>query len=135
MNAKAKLVYAALGAIIMAVGCLSTNFVTSSPPVGISVSEGVECRFLNIVNDEGKPVIRLGSNANGGFIKVLDNSQNLTVQLPKTVKKAREERTVYITRTGAKYHRGSCRYLRQSKIPMKLSLARLNYGPCSVCRP
>ncbi len=43
--------------------------------------------------------------------------------------------TVYVTRTGRKYHRGSCRYLRKSRIPMKLSEAKARYGPCSVCGP
>jgi hypothetical protein len=44
--------------------------------------------------------------------------------------------TVYITRTGEKYHRGDCRYLRQSKIAVSLkeAVAR-GYGPCSVCKP
>ncbi len=43
---------------------------------------------------------------------------------------------VYITRTGEKYHRGSCRYLSKSKIPIerKEAIAR-GYTPCSVCRP
>lgn len=43
--------------------------------------------------------------------------------------------TVYITRTGAKYHRSSCRYLKYSKIPISLEKAKQSYGPCSVCRP
>jgi hypothetical protein len=46
-----------------------------------------------------------------------------------------DEVTVYVTRTGAKYHRGSCRYLSRSKIPMPLGDARLSYDPCSVCDP
>jgi hypothetical protein len=43
--------------------------------------------------------------------------------------------TVYITRTGAKYHRDSCRYLRQSKIAttLKDAVAR-GFGPRSVCK-
>jgi hypothetical protein len=46
------------------------------------------------------------------------------------------EQTVYITRTGERYHRGGCRYLRQSKIPMKKSEAIASgYTPCKVCRP
>lgn len=48
---------------------------------------------------------------------------------------ARREVTVYVTRTGKKYHRGSCQYLSQSKIPMALSEARRVYDPCSVCDP
>lgn len=43
--------------------------------------------------------------------------------------------TVYVTRTGKKYHRGDCRWLSRSKIPMKLSEARLRYAPCSTCNP
>ena len=42
---------------------------------------------------------------------------------------------VYVTRTGSKYHSAGCRYLAKSSIPMKLSEARLRYGPCSVCNP
>ena len=55
-------------------------------------------------------------------------SSNITKEAPRT-------QTVYITRTGAKYHRGSCRYLRYSKIPITLENAKRSYGPCSVCRP
>ena len=29
--------------------------------------------------------------------------------------------TVYVTKTGEKYHVGSCSYLRQSKIPISLA--------------
>lgn len=43
--------------------------------------------------------------------------------------------TVYTTRTGSKYHRSNCRYLRKSKIPMDLSKAKTLYTPCSVCNP
>lgn len=46
------------------------------------------------------------------------------------------DQTVYVTRTGKKYHRGSCRYLRKSKIPMKLQDAvAAGYTPCKVCVP
>jgi hypothetical protein len=44
--------------------------------------------------------------------------------------------TVYITRTGAKYHRDGCRYLSRSRIPISLSNAKAQgYGACSVCNP
>lgn len=43
--------------------------------------------------------------------------------------------TVYVTRTGAKYHRAGCRYLSKSQIPMPLEQAKQRYGPCSVCNP
>jgi hypothetical protein len=44
--------------------------------------------------------------------------------------------TVYITKTGEKYHRGTCRYLSQSKIAISLANAKARgYTPCSVCKP
>ena len=44
--------------------------------------------------------------------------------------------TVYITKTGKKYHQAGCRYLARSSIPIPLSDAKANgYGPCSVCFP
>ena len=43
--------------------------------------------------------------------------------------------TVYITRTGSKYHRDGCRYLRSSKISIALPDAKRQYSPCSVCNP
>jgi hypothetical protein len=47
-----------------------------------------------------------------------------------------KEQTVYVTRTGKKYHRATCRYLSRSKIPTTLKDARANgYTACSVCKP
>lgn len=43
--------------------------------------------------------------------------------------------TVYITRTGKKYHRAGCRYLRKSQIPISLKDAKRRYSACSVCNP
>jgi micrococcal nuclease len=44
--------------------------------------------------------------------------------------------TVYVTDTGKKYHRGNCRYLRQSKHPMSLQAAKAaGNTPCKVCKP
>lgn len=43
--------------------------------------------------------------------------------------------TVYVTRTGTKYHRAGCSYLKSSSIPMSLENARARYGPCSRCNP
>lgn len=44
--------------------------------------------------------------------------------------------TVYITDTGDKYHTGSCRYLKKSKIQTTKKKAKsAGYTPCSVCKP
>ena len=44
--------------------------------------------------------------------------------------------TVYITKTGSKYHRSGCRYLSRSCYPISLSSAKnQGYSPCSRCTP
>jgi len=44
--------------------------------------------------------------------------------------------TVYITRTGSKYHRAGCGYLHSSCIPIsKAEAIRRGYTPCSRCNP
>ena len=45
------------------------------------------------------------------------------------------ETIVYVTETGTKYHRGTCRHLAKSKIEMPLSRAMSNYSPCGTCKP
>jgi hypothetical protein len=42
---------------------------------------------------------------------------------------------VYVTKTGAKYHRDGCSSLSRSRIPMKLAVAAATYGACKNCRP
>jgi len=44
--------------------------------------------------------------------------------------------TVYITKTGEKYHTGSCRYLSHSKYSIDLNDALdQGYSACKVCKP
>jgi len=59
-----------------------------------------------------------------------------TVEPAPATKTETKEQTVYVTKTGAKYHRDGCRYLSKSKIPMNLSDAQAaGYEACSVCKP
>lgn len=47
-----------------------------------------------------------------------------------------KEEIVYITKTGSKYHREDCGYLKSSKIPVSLKKAKADgYEPCKVCKP
>ena len=49
---------------------------------------------------------------------------------------AATEPTVFITKTGSKYHRAGCQHLRDSAIAIRLSEARArDLEPCSHCRP
>jgi hypothetical protein len=44
--------------------------------------------------------------------------------------------TVYVTRTGKKYHRDGCRYVAASKSAISLKDAKAKgYTACKVCRP
>jgi len=53
----------------------------------------------------------------------------------KSTKNKSEGITVYITKTGKKYHTANCFYLRGSGIPKKLSDVKDSYSPCSKCNP
>lgn len=54
----------------------------------------------------------------GGFAKKKEPERKVKSKAPAT--KRTTGRTVYITRTGSKYHRAGCRYLRKSCIPISL---------------
>jgi hypothetical protein len=44
--------------------------------------------------------------------------------------------TVYTTKTGEKYHKSSCRYLKYSKKEYTLDKAKaLGFSACTVCKP
>ena len=44
--------------------------------------------------------------------------------------------TVYTTKSGKKYHKSSCHYLKYSKNAIPLDKAKaLGYTPCKVCKP
>lgn len=67
-------------------------------------------------------------------------SKTKSLNIKKAAKKAKTSYgsggTVYITKTGDRYHQGWCGYLRRSKISISKSQARsLGYTPCKVCRP
>ena len=62
--------------------------------------------------------------------------QRTTTAAPKKSAASNENVTVYITRTGAKYHSAGCRYLSRSSIPISLKdVVARGYTPCSVCNP
>ena len=46
-----------------------------------------------------------------------------------------DDTRVFVTSGGMWYHRGVCRELQQSRIPVKLSVVRQYCRPCTKCRP
>lgn len=64
------------------------------------------------------------------------NGQRVETAVPMNVESTRETDTVvYITDTGEKYHKKTCRTCKDSCIPIPLSRAKSAYGPCGICRP
>lgn len=59
----------------------------------------------------------------------------LSVLFLASIVSTQEDQTVYVTKTGSKYHSAGCSYLKKSSIPMKLSEAVRSYSPCSRCKP
>lgn len=116
----------------------------------ITNSGGSSGGYTAILKINGSQVETKSITLNAGesqvvsFTVVKESTGNYTVELgglagtftvAKTVTPPSTD-TVYITRTGAKYHLGSCRYLSQSKIEIDRQEAiRRGYTPCSVCRP
>lgn len=48
----------------------------------------------------------------------------------------KEDVTVYVTKTGKKYHSAGCMFLSKSSIPIKLSEAKARgFAPCGKCNP
>lgn len=53
-----------------------------------------------------------------------------------TIAEQPKKEIVYITRTGLKYHRATCRYVTKSKIKIvKREAIRNGYEACKVCKP
>lgn len=81
-------------------------------------------------NGEESPTIEGKANTDRGFDKTAQRDKE------EVKPSANENRvSVYITRTGKKYHRAGCRYLSKSKISIPLQEAKQWYTPCSVCNP
>lgn len=74
-------------------------------------------------------------------LDLLERTQSQRVTTERVERRAEESQsvdndtTVYVTRTGKKYHKSECRYLKSS-IPIKKSAAiSQGYTQCSRCRP
>ena len=61
---------------------------------------------------------------------------SLILNIAAVAKDQDESITVYITKTGEKYHVAGCRYLKKSSYAISLKEAKeRGYSPCSVCDP
>ena len=74
-------------------------------------------------------------NRRGLWGEVVGGSNPRSSASPEARRSTGETGTVYVTRTGRKYHREGCRFLSKSKIPMKRNEAVERYEPCGFCEP
>lgn len=56
-------------------------------------------------------------------------------EITEVITKKSQPQKVFVTKTGECYHKGGCKYLRKSRIPISLEKAKLNYKACKVCKP
>lgn len=112
-------------------GCLISIFIL----LGICVVSGV---IGEKCDKEENEMEVYKSEAKDNKIETEPEETSEPSSTPETKKKSynEDEITVYITKTGSKYHRAGCQYLRQSCIPITLAQAKARgYTPCKVCKP
>jgi hypothetical protein len=84
----------------------------------------------------GSVAASAGHHAQNGDQKAKIASSAQSSERTATAHTAKRATYVYITNTGAKYHRNGCRYLAHSKIKKTLKWAKSHgYKPCKVCKP
>ena len=108
-----------------------TDFGNNDKAANLAVSDHrpIWAVFSTKIDDDG-------SDEGGSASAVVRSAEaSDTDESTETESPASENVTVYVTRTGKKYHLGSCSSLRRSKIPISLAEAKQRYGPCSRCNP
>ncbi|MFY9472184.1 MAG: ComEC/Rec2 family competence protein [Tepidanaerobacteraceae bacterium] len=70
-----------------------------------------------------------------GTVLFATDGDHIEIKTEKAGRTAKDV-TVYITKTGKKYHMGDCNLLKDSRVPIKLSEAKTRgYEPCKSCKP
>lgn len=130
----------------------SEQFIKATTPKYAVISVGENNKYghpdkdtINNLENAGAKVYRtdldgtIVMTTDGYSIEVKNNKviNNTEIQPKEKVTSKEEVGTkVYVTKTGTKYHRGSCSCLSASKIEMELQNAiGSGYEPCSRCKP
>ncbi len=70
------------------------------------------------------------------FTRNADHQGIRCTHAAQTVAAVKVDSTVYITKSGAKFHAAGCRYLKKSKTAIRRSQAiKRGYTACKVCKP
>ncbi len=98
---------------------------------GVKVYRTDECGTIVATSDGNKIIF----NKKQGSYNYRDN-QTTTNSNSNTTSQQNQSQTVYITKSGTKYHNANCSSLSKSKIPISLKDAKAKrYTPCSKCNP
>lgn len=106
-----------------------TDFGNDDKAANLAVSDHRPVWAVFRIDGVGTPLMPV-TRSGIGVQKVVTSIQELP-----TVDETPQEGTVYVTKTGKKYHRDGCSFLRRSKILISLADAKKRYSPCSRCNP
>ena len=97
---------------------------------------GNDDKAANLAVSDHRPVWAVFSIEGVGSPALPISSSGIDVQkeLP-AADETPQEGTVYVTKTGKKYHSENCSSLRRSKIAISLAEAKQRYSACSRCNP
>jgi hypothetical protein len=78
------------------------------------------------------------SKATAGYAQTVNDGQSAKPIDDKNPPPPEDKKTqtVYVTKTGKRYHKSGCRFLSNSKIQMTREEAeKKSYTPCKTCKP
>ncbi len=91
--------------------------------------------FFPVLPDNVEENIESGVNVSKWSFKSVSSKKNKNIP-PKLEKNSDNSKTVYITKTGKKYHKDGCSSLKRSKIPISLKEAKeKGFTACKRCKP
>ena len=108
--------------------CVSDTYTLKISGTKKTVKWSSSNKNIATVNSKGKVTAK-----RKGKVTITAKVNNRKYKCVITVKNSS---SIYITRTGKKYHRSNCRCLAKSKIKISLSKAKnQGYTACKICKP
>lgn len=105
----------------------------SQSKITVELEEAIDRGYLpcSVCGPPTKSQANNGGNKLGAY-----QTKDAVVEKTSVKQNAVSAQTVYITKSGTKYHKSGCNYLKSSKYPITLEEAiDRGYTPCSVCKP
>jgi hypothetical protein len=116
------------------VGYVSASLLHTPTPSEMNIAESAESDRQSVVG---------GGQAGGGVADDMETVEEVEPEVSQgeMIRNAlmgsgvNPDATVYVTRTGQKFHREGCRHLRSRTFAIPLAEAMLDYSPCRTCKP